>query len=164
MGAPTKYKPSLRAVAQYCPRFVLARPRHQMKKTLPSTVPARLFSPLHEFQLSTRISSRQNRPLRSPRPITTPQSLKRLFSIAYTLFLIHNVVHPLYFLTAAHSLPKTPGGGGSQLSKNSPKSRASSSIRRSYETFHHAIPAVSTRHLHYRDPSQIRARTPPALL
>ena len=34
-----------------------------------------------------------------------------LFSTACALFSIHNFAHPFYFVTAAHSLPKTPGGG-----------------------------------------------------
>jgi hypothetical protein len=36
-----------------------------------------------------------------------------LFSIAYTLFAIRNFAHLFCFLIAAHSLAKTPGGGGS---------------------------------------------------
>lgn len=43
-----------------------------------------------------------------------------LFSIACTLFSTRNSAHPFYFLSPAHSLPKTPGGGGSTgLSKQS---------------------------------------------
>jgi len=40
-----------------------------------------------------------------------------LFSIACTLFSIHNSSHPYYFLSHAHSLPKTPGGGRQQPSR-----------------------------------------------
>ena len=47
------------------------------------------------------------------------QNSHRLFSIPYTLFSIRNVTHPLSFVNAANSLPKTPGGGGpATLSKS----------------------------------------------
>src|SRR5271165_3339629 len=49
-----------------------------------------------------------------------PKDRDPLFSMPYTLFLIHNFPHPLYFLNAAHSLPKTPGGGVSTFLRNSP--------------------------------------------
>jgi hypothetical protein len=38
------------------------------------------------------------------------QKLDPVFSIACALFSIHNFAHPFYFVIAAHSLPKTPGG------------------------------------------------------
>src|SRR5277367_868756 len=44
--------------------------------------------------------------------ISTPKR-DPLFSTACALFLIRNSVYPLYFVRPAHSLPKTPGGRGS---------------------------------------------------
>ena len=40
-----------------------------------------------------------------------------LFSIACTLFSIRNSPYPDYFLSPAHSLPKTPGGAGTAASQ-----------------------------------------------
>jgi hypothetical protein len=40
------------------------------------------------------------------------QGCDPLFSIRCALFLIHNSAYPHYFLWPAHSLQKTPGGGG----------------------------------------------------
>src|SRR5271165_5398395 len=44
-------------------------------------------------------------------PLHSSQNRDPLFSIACALFSIHNFVYPHYFLSPAHSLPKTPGGG-----------------------------------------------------
>src|SRR5271165_4053787 len=49
-----------------------------------------------------------------------PKDRDPLFSMPYTLFSIYNFSHPLYFLSPAHSLPKTPGGGVSTFLRNSP--------------------------------------------
>jgi len=49
------------------------------------------------------------------------------FSITSTLFSIHNILHPLYFLTATHSLPKTPGVPSQPISHQRPLCSNSSS-------------------------------------
>src|SRR5271156_1767684 len=50
----------------------------------------------------------------------SPNGAKRspFFPIACTLFSIQNIVHPICFVDAAHSLAKTPGGRGSHLSSS----------------------------------------------
>src|SRR5271165_7694133 len=55
-----------------------------------------------------------------PRSFASLENCDPLFSMPYTLFSIYNFSHPLYFLSPAHSLPKTPGGGVSTLLRNSP--------------------------------------------
>ena len=117
MGAPTKYKPSIRTVAQYCPRFVLACPRQQPRKKATLSRARPPISSLHQFQLCHSNSFASKSASAITATLIAPQNLNRLFSITYALFLIHNFVYPLYFLTAAHSLPKTPGGGGLHLLK-----------------------------------------------
>jgi len=80
---------------------------HQLptRATPPANYPVSAPRAKHDSPFSYLVTS-------SRRPAGFLQKPGPFFSITYTLFSIHNFVHPLYFVSTAHSLPKTPGGGG----------------------------------------------------
>ena len=77
-----------------------------MSPAKPTSAPA---SPLHPAAPSP--SKTHYFVTASLRPCAWPQKCDPLFSRACALFSIHNSTHPSCFVKAAHSLPKTPGGG-----------------------------------------------------
>jgi hypothetical protein len=77
---------------------------------------ASLRPPSHAHpQLRSSVYAREvHAPRVQPQKVRPPKR-RSLFSVAYTLFSIHNLAHLFSFVHAAHSLPKTPGGRGPLL-------------------------------------------------